>query len=84
MGHVADIRLPTSHDDSGGYGGEDSEVKLTRPATGMLRRPPRGNKARGNASSQETACRFAAFSRTITGAGSSRDGWENSARPSLD
>jgi hypothetical protein len=71
MGHVADVRQPTSHDDSGSYGGEDSEVKLTRPATGTLRRPPRGNKTRGGASSQEASRRlavhcFAAFSRTTS------------------
>jgi hypothetical protein len=66
MGHDADVRQPTSHDVSGSYGGEDSEVKLTRPATGTLRRPPRGNKARGGASSQEATCRFAASSRTAS------------------
>jgi hypothetical protein len=27
MGHVADVRQPTSHDDSGSYDGGDSEVK---------------------------------------------------------
>jgi hypothetical protein len=66
MGHVADVRRPASHDDSGSYGGDDSEVKMTRPATGTLRRPPRGNKTRGGASSQEAARRFAASSRTTS------------------
>jgi hypothetical protein len=83
MGHVADIRQPTSHDDSGSYGGGDSEVKMTRLATGALRRPPRGNETRGGASSQEAH----AGSRPLAGphlrAGSPRDGWENSVRPDL-
>jgi hypothetical protein len=55
MGHVADVRQPTSHDDSGNYDGGDSEVKMTRLATGALRQPPRGNKTRSGASSQEAA-----------------------------
>jgi hypothetical protein len=60
MGHVADVCQPTSHDDSGSYGGGDSEVKVTRLATSTLRLPPRGNKTRSGASSQEAACRLAA------------------------
>jgi hypothetical protein len=66
MGHVTDVRRPASHDDSGSYGGEDSEFKMTRPATGTLRRPPRGNKIRGGASSQGAARRLAACSRTAS------------------
>jgi hypothetical protein len=66
MGHIADARSPASHDDSGSYGGDDSEVKMTRPATGTLRQPPRGNKTRGGASSQEAARRFAASIRTAS------------------
>jgi hypothetical protein len=89
MGHVADVRQPTSHDDSGSYDGDDSEVKMTRLVTGALRRPPRGNKIRSDASCQEAASRLVAHrlavaSRATTGAGSSRDGRGNSARPSLD
>jgi hypothetical protein len=55
MGHIVDECQPTSHDDSGSYGRGDSKVKVTRLATGMLRRPPRGNKAQSGASSQEAA-----------------------------
>jgi hypothetical protein len=60
MGHVADVRRPASHDDPGSYDGGDSGVKMTRLATGALRRPPRGNKTRRGASSQEAARRLAA------------------------
>jgi hypothetical protein len=66
MGHVADVRRPTSHDDLGSYDGGDSEVKMTRPATGALRRPPRGNKTRSGASSQEAARRLAAASQVAS------------------
>jgi hypothetical protein len=66
MGHVADVRQPTSHDDSGSHDGGDSEVKMTRLATSALRRPPRGNKTRGGASSQEAARRLAAASRVAS------------------
>jgi hypothetical protein len=66
MGHVADVRQPTSHDDPGSYDGGDSEVKMTRLATGALRRPPRGNKTRSGASSQEAARRLAATSRVAS------------------
>jgi hypothetical protein len=84
MGRVADVCRPTSHDDSRSYDGGDSEVKVTRLATGALRRPPRGNETQSGASSQEAACRLAAASRAATGAGSSRDGRENSTKPGLD
>jgi hypothetical protein len=57
---------------------------MTRPATGALRRPQHGNKTRGGTISQEAVRRLAIASRTITGAGSSRDGRENFAWPSLD
>jgi hypothetical protein len=88
MGHVADVRRPTPHDDSRSYGEGDSEVKMIRLDTGALRRPPRGNEFRSGASPQEAARRLAAHrlavaSRATTGAGSSRDSWRNSARPSL-
>jgi hypothetical protein len=66
MGHVAGVRQLTSHDDSGSYGGDDPKVKMTRLATGTLRRPPRGNKTRGGTSSQEAARQFAASSRTTS------------------
>jgi hypothetical protein len=66
MGHVADVRQPTSHDDSGSYDGGDSEVKMTRLATGALRRPPRGNKTQSGASSQEAARRPAAARRVAS------------------
>jgi hypothetical protein len=89
MGRVADVCRPTLHDDSRSYDGGDSKVKVTRLATGALRRPPRGSKTRSGASPQEAACRLAAHrlaiaSRATTGAGSSRDGRGNSAGPSLN
>jgi hypothetical protein len=89
MGRAADVCRPTPHDDSRSYGEGDSEVKVTRLVTGALRRPLRGNEIRSGASSQEASRRLAAHrpttaSRTITEAGSSRGGWESSARPSLD
>jgi hypothetical protein len=88
MGRAADVYRATPHDDSRNYGEGDSEVKVIRLVTGALRRPLRGNKIRSGASSQKAACRLAAYrlavaSRTITGAGSSRDDRKNSARPSL-
>jgi hypothetical protein len=84
MGHIADVRQPTSHDDSGSYDGGDSEVKMIRLATGTLRRPPRGNKTRSGTSSQEVARRLAATSRVASGAGSSRDGRRSSAKRNLE
>jgi hypothetical protein len=66
LGHVADTCQITSHDDSGSYDGGDSEVKMTRLAADALRRPPRGNKTRSGASSQETARRLAAASRVTS------------------
>jgi hypothetical protein len=71
MGHVADARRPTPHDDSRSYGEGDSEVKVTRLVTGALRRPLRGKWIRSGASSQEATRRlaahyFAAFSRTTS------------------
>jgi hypothetical protein len=84
MGHVADVRQPTSHDDSGSYDGGDFEVRMTRLAAGTLRRPPRGNKTRSGASSQEAARRLAATSRVASGASSSRDGRRNSAKRNLE
>jgi hypothetical protein len=41
-------------------------VKMTRLATGALRRPPRGNKTRSGASSQAAARRLAAASRVAS------------------
>jgi hypothetical protein len=61
MGHDADVRRPASHDDPGSYDDDDSKVKMTRLVTSTLRRPPRGNKTRSGASSQETARRLAAL-----------------------
>jgi hypothetical protein len=66
MGHDADARQPTSHDDVGSYGGGDSKVKMTRLVTGALHRPLRGNKTRGGASSQEMTHRLAASSRAAS------------------
>jgi hypothetical protein len=88
MGRAADVCRPIPHDDSRSYGEGDSEVKVTRLVTGALRRPLRGNEIRSGASSQKAACRLAAHrlvvaSRATAGAGSSRDGQRNSARPSL-
>jgi hypothetical protein len=84
MGHVADICQPTSHDNSGSYDGGDTEVQMTRLATGPQFRPPRGNKTRSGTSSEETARRLAAASRVASGTGSSRDGRENPARFNLE
>jgi hypothetical protein len=89
MGRVADVCRPTPHDDSRNYGEGDSEVKVTRLVTDALRRPLRGNAIRSGTSSQEAARRhttrwLAVASRAITEAGSTRDGWEDPARPSLD
>jgi hypothetical protein len=75
MGHIADVCQSTSHDDSGSYDGGDSEVKMTRLATGTLRRPRRGSKTRGGASSKEVAPQLAATSRVMPRAGTPRDGW---------
>jgi hypothetical protein len=68
MGHDADACQPTSHDDSGSYGGGDSKVKTTRLVTGALRRPPRGSKARSGPSFEEAARRLAAAGRLASGA----------------
>jgi hypothetical protein len=67
MGHVADICQSTPHDDFGSYDGGDSEVKMTRLATGALRRPPRGSKTQSGASSKEAARQLAAASRVKPG-----------------
>jgi hypothetical protein len=84
MGRATDICQPTSHDDSGSYDGGDSEVKMTRLATGTLCRPPRGNKTRGGTSSKKAAHRLAAASRVASGTGLSRDGRRNSAKRNLE
>jgi hypothetical protein len=84
MGHTADVCWPTPHDDPRSYGEGDSEAKATRLVTGALRRPLHGNETRGGAISQEAARRLAVASRVAVGAGLSRDGWRNSAWPSLD
>jgi hypothetical protein len=60
MGRVADVCQPTPHDDSRSYGRGVSEVKVTRRVTGALCWPPRGNKTRSGASSQEAARRLTA------------------------
>jgi hypothetical protein len=79
MGHVADVCQSTSHDDSGSYDGGDSEVKMTRLATGALRRPQRRSKTRSGTSPKEAAHRLAAASRVKSGAGTSRDDWRSLA-----
>jgi hypothetical protein len=79
MGHDADVCQPTSHDDSGSYDGGDSEVKMTRLATGALRRPQHRSKTQSGTSSEEAAHRLATAGRVKTGAGTSRDGRRNSA-----
>jgi hypothetical protein len=84
MGHDADACQPTSHDDLGSYGGGDSEVKMTRLATGAPRRPPCGNKTRSGASFQEATCRLAVASRVASGAGSSREGRRNCVKHNLE
>jgi hypothetical protein len=65
MGRVADACLVSLHDVYRNHCG-GRRVKMTRPATGALRRPPRGNKTRGGASSQEAARRLAAASRVAS------------------
>jgi hypothetical protein len=84
MGHVADTCQIASHDDSGSYDSGDSEVKMTRPITGALRRPWLKIEARSSASSKEAACRPAnrreATSWIEPGAGMSRDGRRGLAR----
>jgi hypothetical protein len=74
MGRVADVCQSTPHDDPGSYEGGDSEVKMTRPATGALRWPQRGSKTRGGTSSKEVAPRLMAASWVAPGAGMPRDG----------
>jgi hypothetical protein len=59
MEHVADVCQSTPHDDSGSYDGGDSEVKMTRLATGALCLPQRGSKTRSGTSSKEAAHRLA-------------------------
>jgi hypothetical protein len=71
MGHITDVRRPTSHDDSGSYDCGDSEVNMTRLAIGTLRRPPRGNKARSGTIIKEAAHQLAATSRDASGTGPS-------------
>jgi hypothetical protein len=69
MGYVADVCQSTPHDDSGSYDGGDSEVKMTRLATGTLRQPQCGSKTRSGTSSKEAAHRLAAASWVTPGAG---------------
>jgi hypothetical protein len=83
MGHVADACQSTSHDNSGSYDGGDSEVKMTRLATGALRRPQRRIKTRSSASSKEAVRRLTAASRVKPETGMARDGQRNSARLGL-
>jgi hypothetical protein len=84
MGHDTDACQPTSHDDLGSFGGGDSKVKMTRLATGALRRPPRGSKTRSGAISKKAACRLAAASWVASGTGSSRDDRRNYAKHNLE
>jgi hypothetical protein len=78
MGHVADTCQITSHDDSGSYDGDDSEVKMMRLVTGTLRRPRRRSKTRSGASPKEAARRLANRREPASwigpGTGTSRDG----------
>jgi hypothetical protein len=62
MGHVADMCQSIPHYDSGSYDGGDSKVKMTRLATGALRRPQRRIKTRSSTSSKEAAHRLTAAS----------------------
>jgi hypothetical protein len=84
MGHVADVCQSTPHDDSGSYDGGDSKVKMTRLATGALRRPQRRSKTRSGTSSKEAAHWLATAGRVKSGAGTSRDGRRNSTGPGLE
>jgi hypothetical protein len=84
MGHVTDVCQPTSHDDSGSYDGGDSEVKVTRLATGALCQLPRGNKTQSSTSSKKAARWLTAARQFGLGAGSSRDGRKDSARFNLE
>jgi hypothetical protein len=84
MEHIADVRQPTSHDDSGSYDGGDSEVKMTRLATGTLLRLPRGNKTQSSASFKEAAHRLAATIRVTSGTGPPQDGRRSFARLNLN
>jgi hypothetical protein len=79
MGHVADVCQSAPHDDLGSYDGGDSEVKMTRLATGALRQPQRGSEIQSGTSSKEAVHWLAAASRVKPGAGMSRDGWRSSA-----
>jgi hypothetical protein len=67
MGCVADVCQSAPHDDSGNYDGGDSEVKMTRLATGALRRPQRGIKTRSGTSSKGAAHRLATDKQPPTG-----------------
>jgi hypothetical protein len=59
MGRITDVCQSTPHDDSGSYNGGDSEVKMTRLATGALRRPQRRIKTQSGTSSKGVAYRLA-------------------------
>jgi hypothetical protein len=67
MGHIADVYQSAPHDDSGSYDGGDSKVKMTRLATGALRRPRRGIKTRSGTSSKGAAYRLATARRPLAG-----------------
>jgi hypothetical protein len=71
MGRVADANPVLSHDVCRNHCGGDSEIKMTRPATGALRRPPRGNKTQSGAISKKVAHQLAPSSRVVSGTGSS-------------
>jgi hypothetical protein len=64
MGHVADVYQSAPHDDSGSYDGGDSEVKMTRLATGALRWPQRRIKTRSGTSSKGVAYQLATAKQT--------------------
>jgi hypothetical protein len=82
MGRVADASPVLLHDVYRNHCG-GRRVKMTRPATGALCRPSRGNEARSGTSSKEAALRLAAASRVTPGTGSSRDSQRNSAKCNL-
>jgi hypothetical protein len=67
MRHVTDVYQSAPHDDPGSYGGGDSEVKMTRLATGALRRPRRGIKTRSGTSSKGEAYRLTTAGRPPAG-----------------
>jgi hypothetical protein len=83
MGRVTDASPVLSHDVYQNHCG-GRRVKMTRPATGALCRPPRGNKTRSGAISKKAVHRLTPSSRVVFGTGSSRDGRRSSAKCDLE